>query len=96
MICAPTRGHQPASTGRRNGSAAIAAGGGPPAPGGRLTERELAVLRLLPSGMTQREIGATLFLSENTVKTHTRGIYRKLAASTRDEAIARARSAGLL
>jgi LuxR family transcriptional regulator, maltose regulon positive regulatory protein len=61
-----------------------------------LTERELAVLRLLPSGMTQREIGATLFLSENTVKTHTRGIYRKLAASGRDEAVARARSAGLL
>jgi LuxR family transcriptional regulator, maltose regulon positive regulatory protein len=68
----------------------------PPAPGERLTERELAVLRLLPSGMTQREIGATLFLSENTVKTHTRGIYRKLAASSRDDAVARARAAGLL
>ena len=69
---------------------------GLPAPGERLTERELAVLRLLPSGMTQREIGATLFLSENTVKTHTRGIYRKLAAATRDDAVARARAAGLL
>jgi LuxR family transcriptional regulator, maltose regulon positive regulatory protein len=68
----------------------------PPAPGTRLTERELAVLRLLPTGMTQREIGATLFLSENTVKTHTRGIYRKLAAATRDEAVAAARAAGLL
>jgi LuxR family transcriptional regulator, maltose regulon positive regulatory protein len=67
-----------------------------PAVGERLTERELAVLRLLPSGMTQREIGATLFLSENTVKTHTRGIYRKLAASGRDDAVARARAAGLL
>ena len=67
-----------------------------PAAGERLTERELAVLRLLPSGMTQREIGATLFLSENTVKTHTRGIYRKLAASSRDDAVARARAAGLL
>ena len=67
-----------------------------PLAGEPLTERELAVLRLLPSGMTQREIGATLFLSENTVKTHTRGIYRKLAASGRDEAVARARSAGLL
>jgi LuxR family transcriptional regulator, maltose regulon positive regulatory protein len=67
-----------------------------PLAGEQLTERELAVLRLLPSGMTQREIGATLFLSENTVKTHTRGIYRKLAASGRDEAVARARSAGLL
>jgi LuxR family transcriptional regulator, maltose regulon positive regulatory protein len=68
----------------------------PPAPGERLTQRELAVLRLLPSGMTQREIGATLFLSENTVKTHTRGIYRKLAASGREEAVARARATGLL
>jgi LuxR family maltose regulon positive regulatory protein len=67
-----------------------------PAPGEDLTERELDVLRLLPSGMTQREIGATLFLSENTVKTHTRGVYRKLAASTRDEAVANARAAGLL
>jgi LuxR family transcriptional regulator, maltose regulon positive regulatory protein len=68
----------------------------PPVPGERLTERELAVLRLLPSGMSQREIGATLFLSENTVKTHTRGIYRKLAASSREEAVNRARSAGLV
>jgi len=67
-----------------------------PAAGERLTERELAVLRLLPSGMTQREIGATLFLSENTVKTHTRGIYRKLAVATRDEAVTAARAAGLL
>jgi ATP/maltotriose-dependent transcriptional regulator MalT len=62
----------------------------------RLTERELAVLRLLPSGMSQREIGAALYLSQNTVKTHTRGIYRKLRASSRSEAVARARAAGLL
>jgi LuxR family transcriptional regulator, maltose regulon positive regulatory protein len=65
-------------------------------PGGELTERELAVLRLLPSGMSQREIGAALFLSQNTVKTHTRGIYRKLAATSRREAVAAARAAGLL
>jgi LuxR family transcriptional regulator, maltose regulon positive regulatory protein len=76
---------------------------GPPAhrrtaalPGQDLTERELAVLRLLPSAMSQREIGAALFLSQNTVKTHTRGIYRKLAATTRREAVAAARAAGLL
>ena len=83
------------------GERSVAAAGGrgptgPPAPGTRLTDRELAVLRLLPTGMTQREIGATLFLSENTVKTHARGIYRKLAAATRDEAVAAARAAGLL
>jgi LuxR family maltose regulon positive regulatory protein len=46
--------------------------------------------------MSQREIGATLYLSQNTVKTHTRGIYRKLQASSRSEAVARARDAGLL
>jgi LuxR family maltose regulon positive regulatory protein len=67
-----------------------------PGEGEPLTERELAVLRLLPSGMSQREIGATLYVSQNTVKTHTRGIYRKLQASSRSEAVARARDAGLL
>jgi LuxR family maltose regulon positive regulatory protein len=87
LVAAGERSVAPASPGRP---------AGPPARGERLTERELAVLRLLPSGMTQREIGATLFLSENTVKTHARGIYRKLAASTRSEAVARARAAGLL
>ena len=52
-----------------------------------LTDRELAVLRLLPSRLTQREIGETLYLSMNTVKTHTRNIFRKLSASSRDEAV---------
>jgi LuxR family maltose regulon positive regulatory protein len=61
-----------------------------------LTERELAVLQLLPSRRSQREIAATLVVSPNTVKTHTRGIYQKLAASTRAEAVARARELGLL
>jgi LuxR family maltose regulon positive regulatory protein len=62
----------------------------------QLTERELAVLRLLPSRRSQREIAAALVVSPNTVKTHTRGIYNKLAASTRAEAVARARELGLL
>ena len=61
-----------------------------------LTERELAVLHLLPSRRSQREIAAALVVSPNTVKTHTRGIYNKLAASTREEAVARARELGLL
>jgi LuxR family transcriptional regulator, maltose regulon positive regulatory protein len=87
LVAAAERGVAPVSPRRPAGRTA---------PGARLTERELAVLRLLPSGMTQREIGATLFLSENTVKTHTRGIYRKLSAATRDEAVAAARAAGLL
>ena len=61
-----------------------------------LTERELAVLRLLPGRMTQREIGDALYISMNTVKTHIRSIFRKLSASTRDEAVENARSAGFL
>ena len=61
-----------------------------------LTERELAVLHLLPSRRSQREIAAALVVSPNTVKTHTRGIYNKLAASTREQAVARARELGIL
>ena len=61
-----------------------------------LTDRELSVLRLLPGRLTQREIGETLHLSMNTVKTHMRNIFRKLSASSRDEAVEAARSIGLL
>jgi len=45
---------------------------------------------------TLREIGQELFLSTNTIKTHTRAIYRKLGATTRAEAVERAYEAGLL
>jgi LuxR family maltose regulon positive regulatory protein len=61
-----------------------------------LSPRELAVLRLLPGERSLREIGSALYLSYNTVKTHTRAIYRKLDASTREEAVTRARDLGLL
>jgi LuxR family maltose regulon positive regulatory protein len=61
-----------------------------------LTDRELAVLRLLDTNLSQREIGATLYVSLNTVKTHVRGIFRKLDASTRREAVQRARELELL
>jgi LuxR family transcriptional regulator, maltose regulon positive regulatory protein len=61
-----------------------------------LTEREHAVLRLLDTDLSQREIGGALYVSVNTVKTHTRGIFRKLHASSRREAVERARSLGLL
>jgi LuxR family transcriptional regulator, maltose regulon positive regulatory protein len=57
--------------------------------GAPLTEREAAVLRLLCEPLSLREIGDELFLSQNTIKTHTRAIYRKLGVSTRDDAIAR-------
>jgi LuxR family transcriptional regulator, maltose regulon positive regulatory protein len=66
------------------------------APYWELSERELAVLRLLESKLSQREIAGELYVSFNTVKTHTRAIFRKLGAASRAEAVARARELGLL
>lgn len=60
------------------------------------TEAELNVLRLLSGDLSQREIGAQLFLSLNTVKTHTRTLYRKLGVTSRDAAVERATVIGLL
>ena len=68
-------------------------------PGGAavpLTSSELAVLRFLPSHMTNQEIAEALFLSINTVKTHLRSVYRKLSVTTRRQAISRASRLGLL
>ena len=59
------------------------------------TEAELNVLRLLSTDLSQRQIGARLFLSVNTVKTHTRTLYRKLGVSSREEAVERATALGL-
>ena len=52
-----------------------------------LTEREVAVLRLLGSPLSLREIGAELYVSPNTIKTHTQAIYRKLGVSARHDAV---------
>jgi LuxR family maltose regulon positive regulatory protein len=61
-----------------------------------LTERELAVLRMLPSRLTLREIADELFISINTLKFHLKVIYRKLGCSSRAEAADMARAlAGL-
>jgi LuxR family transcriptional regulator, maltose regulon positive regulatory protein len=54
------------------------------------------VLRLLRGTLSLREIGQELDLSPNTVKTHTRAVYRKLGVSTRQEATARADEIGVL
>ena len=61
-----------------------------------LTPREQAVLLLLPSGLSAREIGSELGISRDTIKTHTKSIYRKLGASSRRDAVARARELDLL
>ena len=57
---------------------------------------ELAVLGCLATGLSRREIGAQLYISLNTVKTHTRELYRKLHVTSRAEAVARAEALGLL
>jgi LuxR family maltose regulon positive regulatory protein len=61
-----------------------------------LTDRELVVLRLLPTQLSQGEIAAELYVSVNTVRTHIQGIYRKLGAASRREAVDTAREHGLL
>ena len=61
-----------------------------------LTERELEVLRLLASQLSQPEIASALYVSINTVKTHTRAIYQKLGVSARHSAIEQARLRNLL
>ena len=68
----------------------------PTAAGAALTSRESAVLRLLPSQLSLREIADELYVSHNTVKTHSRMLYRKLAVTTREEAVQVARRRGLL
>jgi LuxR family maltose regulon positive regulatory protein len=61
-----------------------------------LTDRELAVLRLLPSRLSNREISRELYVSVNTVRTHVQAVYRKLEVATRADAVARARELRLL
>lgn len=61
-----------------------------------LSEREEAVLRCLPTMMSNREIAGELYVSVNTVKTHLKHIYRKLDATDRRSAVRRARDLRLL
>jgi DNA-binding CsgD family transcriptional regulator len=65
-----------------------------PYPAG-LTQREVEVLRLLPRGLSNAEIGAMLFLSPRTVQTHLTNLYGKLGVNGRAEAVAYAMAHGL-
>jgi DNA-binding NarL/FixJ family response regulator len=60
-----------------------------------LTDRELSVLRLVARGLSNRGIGARLYLSETTVKFHVRNIMRKLDATSRAEAVYQATKSGM-
>jgi LuxR family maltose regulon positive regulatory protein len=62
----------------------------------QLTDSETRVLRYLPTNLTAPEIAAELWLSVNTVGTHTRHLYAKLGVHSRHEAVDRARALGLL
>ncbi len=62
----------------------------------QLSDREILVLRYLPSRLSNPEIARNLYVSVNTLKTHLKHIYRKLGVSNRSEAIEVAESLGLL
>jgi LuxR family maltose regulon positive regulatory protein len=61
-----------------------------------LSQRELAVLRFLPTMLSNAEIASELFVSANTVKTHLKHVYRKLDVADRRQAVRRARELRLL
>jgi LuxR family maltose regulon positive regulatory protein len=61
-----------------------------------LTEREIDVLRLLQGSLNLNEIASQLYVSHNTVKTHTSAVYRKLGARSRAEAVQIGRSRQLV
>ena len=59
-----------------------------------LSEKERQVLQFLPTHLSAIEIARQSFVSVNTLRTHIKGIYRKLGVNTRSQAVRRARSAG--
>ena len=61
-----------------------------------LTRRELDILELIAQGMSNREIAEKLYVSENTVKTHSSRIFCKLGAKRRTQAVQLAKELGLL
>lgn len=68
----------------------------PPPALSSLTERELEILTLLSSGLSNAELGAQLYLSEPTIKTHLSSIFRKLGVRDRVQAVIAAYDAGLV
>src|SRR5258708_3438831 len=62
----------------------------------QLTLRELEIVRLITDGLSNAEIAQKLYLSVATIKVHTRNIFSKLGVNSRTQAIAAARTSGLL
>ena len=67
-----------------------------PAPGVRLTQRELEVLQLIADGLASRQIARALYVSDDTVKTHVSHVLNKLGATSRANAVAIAIRSGLI
>jgi len=65
-------------------------------PATALSARELEVLQLVATGLSNKEIGRNLFLSEATVKSHLVHVFQKLGADSRTSAVAAARARGLI
>lgn len=61
-----------------------------------LTPRELEILELIASGLSNREIAERLFVSENTVKTHSSRLFDKLSAKRRTQAVQIGKEMGLI
>jgi len=61
-----------------------------------ITARELEILGLIAEGLSNKEIGARLFVSENTVKTHASRVFEKLGAKRRTEAVQIAKTSRLI
>jgi NarL family two-component system response regulator LiaR len=61
-----------------------------------ITPRELEILEAMAAGFSNKEIAERLFVSENTVKTHTARLFDKLSARRRTQAVQRAKEAGLI
>jgi len=61
-----------------------------------ITKRELEILELIASGLSNREIAEKLFVSENTVKTHSSRLFDKLSAKRRTQAVQLGKEMGLI
>ncbi|MDQ6828986.1 MAG: LuxR C-terminal-related transcriptional regulator [Gemmatimonadota bacterium] len=62
----------------------------------RLSARELEILGLMAAGLSNREIGERIFISENTVKTHSSNLFEKLGAKRRTQAVQIGKERGLI